>query len=474
MNLDLFQEIMRDDYGQKMTMYDNSRVFTPEKIAKQMVDMLPDQVWDPKTKFLDPCCKTGVFLIEIYNKLDEALQKLPEYGDKSKRRNHILNNQIFGIALDDESLVYSRRNVAGDIFYENIQYLPQFMRYVKNKDYTEIKKLLKQEEVFKMDKFDVVIGNPPYQSASNRSSIYPKFVELGINVADKLCMITRDNWLNGKAFKDMRNNLISRGGVHDIIHYPVVGEIFQSVQVSVQIFYWTNKSVDKTHYICIRDGEKTSDRYIDIENAIFYKNKCSEAILDKLKSNKRWTDVYNTRSYPFMDQRKRYSLSSVEKRDNTHNILVISNDGYFEYVGIDNFKNVDDVLEFNVLCGVIVNEASVEKPGNVLTNILVIKPYQVQQETWSLIASFRDEDMALNCEKYIKTRLVRFVANQQVNGRSGVTDNTFSLVPLQDFTSDSDIDWSKSVDEIDKQLYKKYNLTQEEIDYIEKTIKPMK
>lgn len=114
MNLDLFQEIMRDDYGQKMTMYDNSRVFTPEKIAKQMVDMLPDQVWDPKTKFLDPCCKTGVFLIEIYNKLDEALQKLPDYSDKSKRRNHILNNQIFGIALDDESLVYSRRNVAGD------------------------------------------------------------------------------------------------------------------------------------------------------------------------------------------------------------------------------------------------------------------------------------------------------------------------------------------------------------------------
>lgn len=162
MNLDLFQEIMQDDYGQKMTMYDNSRVFTPEKIAKQMVDMLPDQVWDPKTKFLDPCCKTGVFLIEIYNKLDEALQKLPDYSDKSKRRNHILNNQIFGIALDDESLVYSRRNVAGDIFYENIQYLDDIKSYFKKEKYSDLRSRI-QKEVFKVNKFDVVIGNPPYQ-----------------------------------------------------------------------------------------------------------------------------------------------------------------------------------------------------------------------------------------------------------------------------------------------------------------------
>lgn len=89
------------------------------------------------------------------------------------------------------------------------------------------------------------------------------------------------------------------------------------------------------------------------------------------------------------------------------------------------------------------------------------------------MATFHSEEQAHNCAKYIKTRFIRFLANQTVNGRSNVTDNTFKYIPLQDFTSSSDIDWSKSISDIDQQLYRKYNLTQEEIDYIENTIKPM-
>lgn len=71
------------------------------------------------------------------------------------------------------------------------------------------------------------------------------------------------------------------------------------------------------------------------------------------------------------------------------------------------------------------------------------------------------------------TKFVRFIANQSVNGRSNVTDNTFECVPLQDFSNNLKIDWSQSVADIDAQLYKEYDLSGEEIDYIEKTIKPM-
>lgn len=72
------------------------------------------------------------------------------------------------------------------------------------------------------------------------------------------------------------------------------------------------------------------------------------------------------------------------------------------------------------------------------------------------------------------TKFVRFIANQSVNGRSNVTDNTFECVSLQDFASNSKIDWSQSVADIDAQLYKEYDLSDEEIAYIEATIKPMK
>lgn len=71
------------------------------------------------------------------------------------------------------------------------------------------------------------------------------------------------------------------------------------------------------------------------------------------------------------------------------------------------------------------------------------------------------------------TKFVRFIANQSVNGRSNITDNTFECVPLQDFSNNLKIDWSQSVADIDAQLYKEYDLSGEEIDYIEKTIKPM-
>lgn len=488
MNLDLFQEIMRDDYGQKMTMYDNSRVFTPEKIAKQMVDMLPDQVWDPKTKFLDPCCKTGVFLIEIYNKLDEALQKLPEYSDKSKRHNHILNNQIFGIALDDESLIYSRRNVAGDIFYENIQYLPQFMRYVKDKDYTNIKKLLKQEEVFKMDKFDVVIGNPPYQenngggNGSGGRQIYNLFMTSGIEFADYLCMIVKNNWMQSEALEKDKDKLIDFGIVK-IINYPKIGDIFDNVSVSVNIVLCHKGYTGDTSLIEIVDNNVIAEckRNLHGDGVIVF-SKNGNSIVEKVRSaTKNSMQKYVVGRMPFgintngrlgQTGNSPYLLDSDDK-SNEYSIGVLYLDGTYKYFRYakrqDITKGTNMIDKYKLICGKLLH-----KNSSVITNIGILKPENVCQAQYSVLYYSEDLIKVNNACKYIKTIFVRYLTSIKVDNTSLANSSRFSLVPLQDFTSDSDIDWSKSVDEIDKQLYKKYNLTQEEIDYIEKTIKPMK
>jgi hypothetical protein len=126
------------------------------------------------------------------------------------------------------------------------------------------------------------------------------------------------------------------------------------------------------------------------------------------------------------------------------------------------------------MCGVVINEAKYGNAGNVLTNIMTQGPNAVSSETWSLIATFDNKLETINCKKYVQTRLFRFLANQTVNVRATVTKNAFKYIPIQDFTANSDIDWSQSISEIDQQLYEKYNLTQDEINYIEKTILAIK
>lgn len=143
------------------------------------------------------------------------------------------------------------------------------------------------------------------------------------------------------------------------------------------------------------------------------------------------------------------------------------------YTNIDNFQNKDEVMKYKVLCGVKINEALSTSPGNVLTNIKAIGPRQVASETWSLIATFDNEEETVNCKKYVLTRFFRFLANQTVNVKATVTKNAFKYIPIQDFTSSSDIDWSQPLDNIDEQLYKKYGLSDDEIAYIESMIKPM-
>lgn len=139
--------------------------FTPSTVASDMLDMLPSDIWNPESTFLDISCKTGAFLIEIYKRLDKALSVMPEYTDDKVRHNHIINKQIYGLSLDDcETLYFSRRNLTGDILSGNISYIG-----ASNLSYADIihhkdSKILKEQilkEFNRMD-FNVVLGNPPY------------------------------------------------------------------------------------------------------------------------------------------------------------------------------------------------------------------------------------------------------------------------------------------------------------------------
>lgn len=472
---------------------------TPEAVVKEMIEKLPWDEFDDTTKFFDPACKGGEFLALIHDKMMERLNEIgfksevKESERKYRIHDHIVANQLFGIAIGENSYrvakerAYNCPNIikAPDNY---IYALKQFRILNKAEDRSvakaginiiECERKLISKEFNREMQFDVVIGNPPYQGADGKSSIYPEFVENATDISDIVCMITRDNWLNGMAFEDMRAHLMKNGGVTEIKHYPVVGELFTNVGVAVAYFLWRRDFKGKAKYTRIEQQNKSKPRDVNITSIIT--SDIASSIVDKIPITENWGEIYNSRSYPFMDQRKRYNLEHSDKPDEYYNVAVMVNKGKPVFTNIGNFQNMDEVKRYKVLCGVVINEALADKPGNVLTNVKALPPMQVGSETWSLIATFNTELETVNCKKYVKTKFFRFLANQTVNNRANVTRNAFKYVPNQDFraldeqscTDKEKIDWSQSITNIDQQLYKKYNLTDAEISYIESTIKPM-
>lgn len=120
----------------------------------------------------------------------------------------------------------------------------------------------------------------------------------------------------------------------------------------------------------------------------------------------------------------------------------------------------------------VVAKALSSKPGKVLGTVAVLEPGDVCTFSYFIAGLFKDMEQALNLSIYLQTKFTRFlvfITTASIN----TSKKNYALVPLQNFSSQSDIDWTQSISDIDKQLYKKYNLSEAEIAYIEKTIKPM-
>ena len=116
--------------------------------------------------------------------------------------------------------------------------------------------------------------------------------------------------------------------------------------------------------------------------------------------------------------------------------------------------------------------ADKEGKKRIISTLEVLKPNEVCTETYIVVCTFDNEIEANNLYSYMKTKFVRFLISE-LTSTQHLSKDKFEFVPLQDFTSSSDIDWSKPVADIDSQLYSKYGLSEEEITFIESMIKPM-
>jgi site-specific DNA-methyltransferase (adenine-specific) len=479
----------------------NDEVFTPPQLANQILDMLPKSIWsDKNATFLDPFSKSGIFLREITRRLSAGLSK--QIPDQQERINHILTKQVFGIAITELTALLSRRSVycskspsnkysivdsfkddAGNIKFDRTEHSWKAGRCTycgANQDLQDRGSELethayqfihtkKPQEIFNM-KFDVIVGNPPYQlkdggAQASASPIYQLFVNQAKKLNPKyLLMIIPARWYaGGKGLDEFRSEMINDRHISHLVDFPKLFECFPGVEIKGGVCYFLrNSSHDGDCLVrTVIDGSVVSEMERDLREAGDVLVRTNEAmpILKKVRAkNEKTLDSKVSSQKPFSI--RTYEMGTTEKvaKDD----LLIYRRGGTGYVGRDKvLLNPEWIGKYKTLIA-MAGDGHGRIPMLVTGEPFVTPPESVCSETYLVVDTFDNEKSAQNLATYLKTKFVRFLISLRKNTQH-ITNSRFSFVPDLDMTKV----WT------DKKLYERYGLSQEEIDFIESQVRPM-
>ncbi len=481
----------------------NDEVFTPPELVNQMLDMLPNELWSKKdAKFLDPVSKSGVFLREIAKRLNNGLET--QIPDLQTRLNHIFSQQIYGIGITELTSLLARRSVycakkanspasictsfsdeQGNIRFQRTQHT-----WVNGK----CKFCGASQEVYDRDaslethayefihtnnpssifgknmKFDVIIGNPPYQlsDGGHGTSARPIYHEF-VNQAKKLnplylVMIIPARWYaGGKGLDQFRSDMLDDKHIKELVDYFDSSICFPGVDISGGICYFLR---DSNHQGDCKVKSVSKERInlmnrplLEKDSNIFLRFNESIPIIRKIKSKNedRFSSIVSSRK-PFGFGTQVPSIKS-KNSDELTKIYAYPSDGFVSKKEVSRgFEHIDKYKVF-------VSKAYGERgsfPYLVIAKPFVGEPNSCCSETYLLVGSFNSKLEAENTISYMKTRFFRFLV-LQIKNTQDATSKVYDLVPIQDFTQP----WT------DEKLYAKYGLTLDEIAFIESMIRPM-
>ena len=545
------------DILETITNVGNDEVFTPRKTCTMMLDILPEEVWhNPDYKWLNPASKNGIFEREIAIRLDKGLEKI--IPDVEKRRKHILQNMIYSIGLTKFTANVARRTlyycsqanrkcdgiVAKDGHYVNGYAIgngtwfndeegnvktPNTDHYFESKsdhckycgvkndskylDANQIEKYAYEfihvpadrldeyiaNRFFKGDKnmkFDVIIGNPPYQlsfgiegkNSSNAKSIYNLFIDQAMRLNPKyISMIVKSTWMTKTAQgvpEDWIDSVLEDHRFKIIHDYVDAQECFPGLDIKggIDYFLWDKDYNEKCKYFYHDLGNQIKERdgYLDeLKAGVIIRDPKDLDLISHLSEtdgnyyadeNRNFSGLVSPKHFFDKDNLltsnwKDYKLDSDKEYNIKYYISQSFNEKSFGWISekqLPKNKTTKDLNKVYIPAAggsgtdqIILGKPILGEPNSVCSQTYLIIGYDPKKHNFT-------KEQCENIITYIKTKFFRYLVSikkKTQNGPRGV----YQFVPMQDFNQS----WT------DEKLYEKYKLSKEEIGRIESRIRAM-
>ena len=488
----------------KFNRMSESEVITPSNVCDEMVGLLPEdglkEIVSNQYKLLDIASKSGEYAVSLYKRLTSELG----YSHEDVR------DIIYAVPTSSIAYEFTRRfyeildlNIENIAMKFNAYDLINIQDDKDEVDYKKISEILKQKKTFskitledkikvgeETVKFGTVIGNPPYQMSdggaqASAKPIYQHFVSIGKSLAsDYTCFITPSRWFaGGKGLDNFRNQMLNDNTMKELHDFLTPEDVFPNTNNRGGVCHFINdfsKTDSEVTVVTHKDNHIISriKRNLLIDGVdIFIRDSIAVCIIKKI-----FNECYDENFSSMVSTRKPFGIESniiktdmfKQSCDNLNEpIICIGKNKCIGYIEKKHVKSHEDWIDKWKVYVPRANNLGTELNDDNL-NSFVGEPNSICTESYIVVGAgtINDKNSAINVSKYLTTKFVRFM-HKQAKASQDASSKTYRFIPMEDFTSESDIDWSKSINEIDEQLFDKYGLSMEERKHIKSSIKDM-